>query len=271
MMAEMCDRPEISVIVPTFRRPDLLARALQSVFMQSFSSYEVIVVNDDTDALLLTISDPRLRVINNNRTQGACGARNTGILAAKGRYITGLDDDDEFLPGRLAALIAGYKPDLSFIASGLFIQHKLWKRRRFRRERIIGYEDLLWGNCVGSQVLTERDKLLAVGGFDETLSAAQDLDLWLRITKRWGPGYRISAPLYLQHTSHSHGRISTGPRKIEGMKRQYDMYRDDMSISQRVVREVQIERYSGRGWPLSRLVSHPKAVQHFLKQAFDLF
>src|SRR5271169_1867385 len=100
----------VSVIIPTLRRPTLLTRALASVFRQTWRELEVIVVVDgpdpDTIAILQTIDDPRLRVIINARSLTAAGARNAGMDHAKGEWIAFLDDDDEWLPEKLAKQMA---------------------------------------------------------------------------------------------------------------------------------------------------------------------
>jgi glycosyltransferase involved in cell wall biosynthesis len=100
----------VSVIIPTLQRPTLLKRALESVFRQSWRELEVIVVVDgpdpDTIAVLQTIEDPRLRVVQNPRSLTAAGARNAGIDLAKGEWIAFLDDDDEWMPEKLAKQLA---------------------------------------------------------------------------------------------------------------------------------------------------------------------
>lgn len=100
----------ISVVIPTLRRPELVVRALDSVFAQTYSPIEVIVVVDGPDeatvAALQQICDPRLKVIVNERSLTAAGARNAGVAIARGEWIAFLDDDDEWLPGKLEKQIA---------------------------------------------------------------------------------------------------------------------------------------------------------------------
>jgi len=100
----------VSVIIPTLHRPTLLTRALASVFRQTWRELEVIVVVDgpdpDTIAILRSIGDPRLRVIINPQSLTAAGARNVGMDHAKGEWIAFLDDDDEWLPEKLAKQMA---------------------------------------------------------------------------------------------------------------------------------------------------------------------
>jgi glycosyltransferase involved in cell wall biosynthesis len=100
----------VSVIIPTLRRPTLLLRALASVFCQTWRELEVVVIVDgpdpDTIAVLQTIDDPRLRVIVNAQSLTAAGARNAGMDHARGEWIAFLDDDDEWLPEKLAKQLA---------------------------------------------------------------------------------------------------------------------------------------------------------------------
>jgi glycosyltransferase involved in cell wall biosynthesis len=102
--------PLVSVIIPTLNRPTLLMRALASVFCQTWRELEVVVVVDgpdpDTVAILQTIDDPRLRVVVNTQSLTAAGARNVGMDRAKGKWIAFLDDDDEWLPEKLAKQLA---------------------------------------------------------------------------------------------------------------------------------------------------------------------
>jgi glycosyltransferase involved in cell wall biosynthesis len=95
----------ISVIIPTLNRPQLIMRALNSVFDQTYREIEVVVVVDgpdhDTVAVLRQVADPRLQVIVNAHSLTAAGARNVGIDRAQGEWIAFLDDDDEWLPNKL--------------------------------------------------------------------------------------------------------------------------------------------------------------------------
>jgi glycosyltransferase involved in cell wall biosynthesis len=99
----------VSVVIPTFRRPDVIVRAVQSVLGQSHRDLEVIVVidgpNEATRNILSAITDPRLRIIEEPQNVGVARARNIGVANARGRWIAFLDDDDEWLPGKLDAQV----------------------------------------------------------------------------------------------------------------------------------------------------------------------
>jgi Glycosyl transferase family 2 len=101
----MSSTPDVSVVIPTYSRPDLVARAVRSALAQTIRDIEVIVVVDGPDDAtrreLSTIADPRLRVIGLPRQLGAPNARNVGAHEARAPWTALLDDDDEWLPHKL--------------------------------------------------------------------------------------------------------------------------------------------------------------------------
>jgi glycosyltransferase involved in cell wall biosynthesis len=101
--------PLVSVIVPTYNRPETLAEALQSIVTQTYSSIEVIVVNDggrDVRNVILRYASQRdIRYIHLLDNKGRSAARNIGIAAAQGQYLAYLDDDDLFYPEHLTTLV----------------------------------------------------------------------------------------------------------------------------------------------------------------------
>lgn len=107
----MSAEPAVSVVVPTYNQPALLLETLQSVFAQTFTDFEVILVDDgstdDTPARLVELAarEPRLRVVRQVNA-GTGAARNRGIDEARGKYIALLDHDDLWMPGKLAAQVA---------------------------------------------------------------------------------------------------------------------------------------------------------------------
>lgn len=93
--------PLFSIIIPTYSRPDFLPEAIDSVLNQTVSDLECIVVDDAGPVAAMVPDDPRLKLIRRTSNGGEPAARNTGIEAARGRYITFLDDDDVFTRSRL--------------------------------------------------------------------------------------------------------------------------------------------------------------------------
>jgi len=116
--------PLVSVVIPTFGRPGLVARAIRSVLTQTHETLEIIVVIDGDDAatvaVLETIGDPRLRWIVHPVQRGAGPARDTGAAAAAGEWIAFLDDDDEWLPTKLERQLAAAPYDQSALVMTQF-------------------------------------------------------------------------------------------------------------------------------------------------------
>lgn len=100
-----CSSPLLSVVIPTYNRPQLVVRAVRSALRQTLDEIEVIVVMDGPDEatwqVLSEIEDPRLKVQPLSQHVGAAEARNIGVTEARSRWIAFLDDDDEWLPQKL--------------------------------------------------------------------------------------------------------------------------------------------------------------------------
>jgi hypothetical protein len=119
-------RPLVSVIIPVFNRPKMLAAALRSVIAQTFSDWEVIVVDDGSsdesaEAALRFGQTGKVRVIRHERNQGPSAARNSGVLAARGRFVSFLDSDDSWHPEKLRRQVelveADSDPSMVFCAT----------------------------------------------------------------------------------------------------------------------------------------------------------
>jgi glycosyltransferase involved in cell wall biosynthesis len=105
----MVSSPDVTVVIPTLNRPELVTRAVRSALEQTLREVEVVVVIDGPDEAthkaLAAIGDSRLRVLELPERGGAPAARNAGVRAARGAFVAFLDDDDEWLPGKLLAQV----------------------------------------------------------------------------------------------------------------------------------------------------------------------
>lgn len=189
--------PLISVVIPTINRPDLVCRAVRSALLQTFEAIEVIVIVDGPDQAtveaLHTLDDSRIRVKMLPCNRGLAEARNEGVEAARGRWIAFLDDDDEWLPGKLdiqlhtAKQSAFQDPIISCRlikrgeATDVLLPRRLpWpdepmSEYLFRRTRLIGGEGLVQA----STIFTTRELLKKVR-FRSTSGRHEDLDWILR-------------------------------------------------------------------------------------------
>lgn len=180
---------KVTIYVPSKNRVDLLKRAVDSVQAQTYTNWELIVVNDaSTDGTyqyLEDIKSSKIKVIHQPESQGACVARNLAINSATGDFVTGLDDDDYFETNRLQLFIDGWKAKPENV-SVLFAGRKHIKDGVFIREKtnsfdIVKRKDLFIKNFIGNQVFTPVENMRKIGGFDTNLRMWQDLECWLRL------------------------------------------------------------------------------------------
>lgn len=119
--------PTVSAIIPTYNRAHLVGRAIKSALAQTWQDLELIIVddgsNDNTESLVNSFDDPRIRYIRHNVNRGVAAARNTGIKAAKGEYLAFLDSDDEWMTDKLERQLNVFKtsdlPHLGAVTCGL--------------------------------------------------------------------------------------------------------------------------------------------------------
>lgn len=246
-MSATADR--VTVYIPTRNRVDLLRQALASVEAQTYPDIEVIVVDDgsddDTAAYLASYASRHsFRWFRNETPQGANAARNTAIRHAQGRFVTGLDDDDRFHPDRIRALMAAWDDRWSMVTSDDMLTTAAGDVR-WRKKRVISADDLLFRNRIGNQVLTLRQRVMEIGLFDETLTAAQDHDLWIRLALRFGDALSVGEPLQTVRALPANDRITKS--RNTGY---YDLYRKHkgrMSRAQRAFHLYTIRRQQGKG------------------------
>jgi glycosyltransferase involved in cell wall biosynthesis len=209
--------------------------------------------DDETPELLQRwAADGRLRWLRNDRPLGACAARNLALREARGRFVTGLDDDDEMLPGRITTLLEALQPEDAFVCGSD------WIVATGRRPRLrivpsrIDRAAILSRNVVGNQVLAERSKLLACGGFDEALPAAQDYDLWIRMILAHGPARGVRRPLQRIHVHAGATRISSSPSRRRGYWTVYRKHRAQMDDASRRAHLYNLRRANGHATRLPR-------------------
>ncbi len=204
---------DVSIVIPTRNRWQLLSTAaLPSALRQEGVDHEVIVVDDGSEdevaERLAGIADPRLRVLRNDSARGVAAARNVGIEAARGRWVSFLDDDDLWSPRKLRAQLhaAAAARAVFAYAGGCGLDAK----RRFRfavappDPATVVWEllrwNVIWGGCSNVVALTKLVREL--GGFDEQLFQLADWDLWIRLALA-GPAAAVQEILvgYVMHES----------------------------------------------------------------------
>lgn len=213
------NNPIVSVIIPTFNRSNLLIAAINSVINQTFSDFELIVIDDasadNTKKKVASINDKRIKYLSHSKNSGVCAARNTGLKAAQGQYIAFLDSDDEWLPNKLEKQLALFKnspENVGVIYSWLQVINEQGHIIRIRKPDIRGdvNESLIYNNIIGtpSTVMIRAICFEPHLMFDKSLRCCEDWDLWLQISKNYKFEV-ISEPLALYRDHHEDKRGST--------------------------------------------------------------
>jgi glycosyltransferase involved in cell wall biosynthesis len=188
--------PKVSVVVPTYSRGRMLARALESVLAQTEPDFEVFVVDDGSPGdeqarVVAAFGDARLHYSRLPEQRGPAAARNAGIRLGCAPYVAFLDDDDEWLPDKLArqlAVIERAPRSVGGVCTARFTVNRLtgtvvetrWPPAHVERPLHQSLDNFI----TTSSLLVKRECFEAVGQFDEDprLASSEDFDLWLRIS-----------------------------------------------------------------------------------------
>ena len=203
--------PAFSVIIPAYNEAELVGSAIHSVLRQSREDWEMIVVDDgstdDTTEAVRSFEreDPRINLLR-KPNEGLSAARNTGIEAAAGRYLSFLDSDDLWLPRYLAAMGSALEADpeagLAYTDAWALDAgtHRIRRATAMApwhpptappRDPLETLRSMVRGNFMFVSTTVPSAVLDDVGGFDTSLSSSEDYDLWLRIL---ASGYRAVSP-----------------------------------------------------------------------------
>ncbi|MBE9053371.1 glycosyltransferase family 2 protein [Nostocales cyanobacterium LEGE 11386] len=185
--------PLLSIIIPTYNRPHLLPRAVNTALAQTVEDVEVIVVDDASNQPVNLSEHPRLKIIRLPQNGGTSAARNVGAKTASGRWITYLDDDDELLPHMaevsLKALANTTLPKPVAVLSALEVVNQDGK---FLNKRIpptlprgshFFLEEIASGLSFFSKqtLVVEREVFLEIGGYDESFTSRVHTEMFLRL------------------------------------------------------------------------------------------
>lgn len=257
--------PTVSVVIPAYRVTPYIAEALDSIFHQTFSDYEVIVVNDgcpDTEALESVLRPylSRIRYLKRERNSGVAAARNAGIEAALSPYIAFLDGDDFWDARYLEIHVAMLREDpaLDVVYGNARIFGSSTDAGRLAMDLLPSRGEVTFASlismrcnvCVSSTV--RREMLLRVGMFDVKQQLCEDFDLWLRIAKAGGKfAYHQQVVLHYRKrdgSQSSNARVSLlamidlserfqrsgqlTPAECELAQRQVDQWRAELDLTE---------------------------------------
>lgn len=221
------EHPLVSVVIPTYNRPNLIIRAVESVNNQTYSNIEIIVVDDaseqDIESVLAKFD--KVKFIKNNKNQGPCFSRNEGLREAKGEFINFLDDDDFIYPNKIKKQIDLFLKSIDSNL-GMVTSHAVDGRSgsKFVKYNCVKgniYDELLNSYVVSGieTMLFKTDGVKEIGGFDERLESSQEYDLLIRFTEKYTVDYVDEV---LSQENRSVNQISTNfDKKINGARYLY--------------------------------------------------
>ena len=222
----------VSVIMPAFNAELTVARALKSVLDQTYTNFELFIIddcsNDHTVDVIDTFSDPRVSLIKNIENMGAPKSRNIAIEMAQGRFICFLDADDEWLPRKLelqVRLLESSNAALS--AHGYKLISTSGKSTVCMPPKEVSYEQLLRYNVISNCATMIDMSVISKKIYFKDLRSRQDWAMSLEITKQFGPAVCVQEELlnvYLQ-------KQSIGSNKMKAVRDQWKLYFDVENIS----------------------------------------
>lgn len=281
--------PLVSVVVPTYKRPELLLQALQSIKDQLYTRFECIVVNDDpnsnseVDELVLKLDDSRFKVIHNTQSSGVTVTRNKGIGHSDGSIIAFLDDDDRWVPEYLQKHVEHYKyhPEVGGICSGLLMewQENVLPKKFFTPKPAPPVNEtqsaMLRGEFIimtTSALSFRKNCIDEVGGFDENIPSMEDWELCYRIGEKFQMA-SISEPLtiYFQHLKYREtGNIEQRKKGVEALYHKYRNKKEFGGFSQKYIAQIHFASIKNNVL-IGRNKWNRQLLINYVKQGTNLF
>jgi glycosyltransferase involved in cell wall biosynthesis len=246
----MKNDPLVSIIIPTSNRSAMLERAIKSILNQSYTEWEAIIVangcKDDTEKVVASYwVDGRFRSINISEPVGGAKARNIGMDNARGEVLAFLDDDDEWLPQKLALQLEVIKnTDAPIVGCGYYLHKPGAPERIVKLKERVNIHDMFFENPIGSfSFCVTRMEYVKGLRINEKLSACQDWDLWVKILDREKREAMILDKPLVNYYEHAGSRLTTEYgmadrarmifvkshwKKMSGRQRKYQVLREQV-------------------------------------------
>lgn len=266
--------PEVSVVLTTYNRSALVSRAIESVLNQTFTDFELIVVDDfstdDTpDVVSVYEDDDRVDYVRHDRNRHLSASRNTGIERASGEFVAFLDDDDEWLPTKLEKQVRELRRSAQTVGL-VYCWMDYYDGETVVEERHPSYEGDIFSEALvgqpignGSTLLVRREVFEEVGVFDESLTRGIDGDFIRRLARDYHVKH-VPEVLVRYHIGHEEQRITRRDEAgienaIEGQKLKLRKFEAELdarpSAKARILSKI--------GWRYLQLYDTKNAAKHF--------
>jgi len=274
----------VSVVIPYYNRIELLPRSLRSVVDQTHRNLEIIIVDDassqDPKDILASFNDPRIAYIRHERNRGVSGARNTGINAARGSFISFLDSDDEWLPTKVEKQLAGMKAKGKDFAVGYCFSEavsdvtgKVIEVNSFQGEGDVLHQALAgsggspgWTGLVilVNELFMAKEDMVRVGGFDERFRMHEDWELLIRLARSFK--FTCVREVLVRNHKHKLGNIGDYHQGVPEIRRlmfeaHRDLYAQDREASARFFAELAYYE-AMNGWKGKALLSLMRSMAY---------
>ena len=232
----------VSVIVPTYNRPEMLKTAIQSILNQTHKNFEIIVINDAGEDITSILKEFKTKnpitCVKHIQNKGLAASRNSGLTVARGKYIAFLDDDDVYYPDHLETLLTfletheykvaytnANRTDQILSSEGVYknVSTVLYMSVDFSRDYLLKH------NISPMHCFMVESSILDKFRFDEGLLAHEDWDFWIRLSRHHDFFHIIKTTVEYRHRTEGFVQLShtTNPQFSQTGKIVQDRYRDE--------------------------------------------
>lgn len=239
-MLQNSSQPLVSVVIPTYKRSDMLCRTIDSVLGQTYGCIEIIVVDDNgaqtenqqrTERVLSKyINEKKITYIVHDRNKNGSAARNTGFSHCHGKYVNFFDDDDIMLPRKIETQVfileeKNANVGATYCNSEIWTKSKFLKRKiKFKTKNILEgrfCKEYLLGHCLfnTSSILFRSTAIEKMNGFDESFTRHQDYELMVRFFRNFDIVSSGKDPLVIYDASNERMNVPSSEKDFEVKKK----------------------------------------------------
>lgn len=211
----MKNNPKVSIILPTYNGLKYIRESIDSCLNQTYKNFELIIVDDcskdNTQDIIKSYQDARIRYIRNEKNQRLPRALNTGFENATGEYLTWTSDDNLYMPNAIEEMVKSLEANqYDFVYADIYL-FKDDNIKNAELEKLPQAKTIKSNNCIRACFMYTRKVLDEVGGYDPDMELIEDYDYWMRVSRHFYM-HHIEKPLYYYRL---HGQSLWGSRLRE--------------------------------------------------------